>query len=223
MNTKFVLKLAHKFEKYAINRVWQSGKDYILQKEDGTLIVDGTLLDRDALNAMTSWQDMVDMGVSKNVVGQIAREYGGHPKNVDVWLEQNSKPYTEKQDKDLLDKVVSSLQELFERVKQGANAMGGWDEVAYIPELNGYIYMESHHDYHDEDDYPLDDSSEELFILGVGFLNKDQFQKMEKAQQGKTKFPKFDLLEMHVPWEERDKFQPKFKDVANVLLGQANE
>lgn len=83
------------------------GKDYILQKEDGTLLVDGVTLDRDELNAMQSWQDMVDMGVSKSTVGKIALEYGGKPQNVDVWLEQNSTPYKSKIDSDQTDKKDS--------------------------------------------------------------------------------------------------------------------
>lgn len=92
-----VAKLAKYFQRKLANTMY-GGKDYILQKEDGTLIVDGVTLDRDELNAMQSWQDMVDMGVSKSTVGKIALEYGGKPQNVDFWLEQNSTPFSKKDD-----------------------------------------------------------------------------------------------------------------------------
>lgn len=93
-----IYKVANKFRallKHAIFSSEMRGKDYIEQKPDGTLYVDGVQLDRDDLNAMESWDDLVNMGVSRGTVGRIALEYGGAPKNVDVWLERNSKPYVE--------------------------------------------------------------------------------------------------------------------------------
>jgi hypothetical protein len=109
LNISKILKISKSFEKYAAGL---PGKDYIKQTPSGILFVDGIQLDRDALNAMKNWQDMVDMGVPKSRVGEIAREYGGHPKDVDVWLEQNSTPYIENDDDSDIDfkytyKVIS--------------------------------------------------------------------------------------------------------------------
>ncbi len=92
-----ILELTKKFEKLAAGR---PGKPYIKQKTDGTLIVSDQQLDRDDLNAMKSWQDLVDMGVPKNIVGEIARECGCAPRNVDVWMETNSIPYVEEEEYD---------------------------------------------------------------------------------------------------------------------------
>ncbi|MHA2426417.1 MAG: hypothetical protein ACXADB_00055 [Candidatus Hermodarchaeia archaeon] len=90
-----IYKIAERFRKILRLAVWGGlvGKDYIKQKPDGTLYVDNVQLDRDALNAMESWDDFVDMGVSRETVGRIALEYGGDPRNVDTWLENNSKPF----------------------------------------------------------------------------------------------------------------------------------
>lgn len=93
----------------------RQSKEYIQQKPDGTLFVEYIQLDRDALNAMKSWQDLVDMGVSKNIVGIIAREYGGHPKDVDVWLERNSVPF---QESELTTTVKSKLIEAYPNEKK---------------------------------------------------------------------------------------------------------
>ncbi len=85
------------------------GKDYIKQKPDGTLYVDGVELDRDDLNAMNSWQDLVDLGVPRATVGKIALDYGGHPRNVDIWLENNSTPFK----KDPLEEYEDSIEEQY--------------------------------------------------------------------------------------------------------------
>ncbi len=92
-----LLKLTKRFQKLA---QWGLGRDYIRQKPDGTLYIDGVQVDRDDLNAMNSWQDLVDLGVDRGIVGRIARDYGGDPRHVDVWLENNSKPYIEEGEED---------------------------------------------------------------------------------------------------------------------------
>lgn len=93
----------YKLAEYFTKKISQSlyGKDYIKQKPDGTLIVDEVRLDRDELNAMKNWQDLVNLGLSKSRVGQIALEYGGPPRDLDVWLEQNSTPYIDEEEETL--------------------------------------------------------------------------------------------------------------------------
>jgi hypothetical protein len=119
MNILAILKLAKRFEKLAA----MVGKDYILQKPDGTLIVDNVILDRDDLNAMQSWKDLVDMGVSKGVVGQIARDYGGHPRNVDVWLEHNSKPFSQDEQHDSLTNDVELALDQVDKTDDGGGGV----------------------------------------------------------------------------------------------------
>ena len=101
-----ILNMAKRFEALAA-KPWRGpihagmkGKDWIKQKPDGTLFLDGIQLDRDELNAMRSWQDLVDMGVSKSTISQIVREYNGLPRNVDIWLERNSTPYIEPEEEE---------------------------------------------------------------------------------------------------------------------------
>ncbi len=111
-----------------------TGKDYIRQKPDGTLYVDGVELDRDELNAMTSWQDLVDMGVSKKNVGRIARDYGGHPKDVDIWLENNSRPWIDPNQKNIFKPWSQAIKDY---VAQDLKGMYG-DATSKMKPLKGH-------------------------------------------------------------------------------------
>lgn len=127
-----ILKLAKYFGR-KLSSTMYGGKEYIMQKEDGTLVVDEVELDRDELNAMTSWQDMVDMGVSRSVVGKIALEYGGRPADVDVWLEDNSRPYVEEEWEEVVNEEV--VEEVADRLYRE------WNPDKSFGRSGGFVHL----------------------------------------------------------------------------------
>lgn len=186
-----IIRLAKAFQKLAVPHVWDKGKDYILQKEDGTLVVGGLALDRDALNAMNSWQDLVDMGVNKGIVGEIAREYGGHPKNVDVWLEQNSRPYTEElepaQEESVEKELFDIVYDLIGKAKKVAGNIQSFNDLALGKIQYGDVWFDIFVNLNDTKDPPFvqiwprpadEDDNEYLQITFDDKLNAESVKKV---------------------------------------------